>query len=107
MGLFLLGDTLSWSYRGWTARHLGYDIFRVVQSDSMSPYYVPAVLLALMFVPNIWYRVWVHREKKAWRRGKRPCLYCLHDLRGNSGNKCPECGTPFTHVEIEGYFQDL
>lgn len=102
--LFYLGASLC---PDWTKHVLGVDIFTLTDPDSMLRYWVPVVTVVLVLAAELLFRLWVRREKKAFKQGKLPCLECLYDVSGATSNRCWECGTPFTKAEIEDYFQHL
>ncbi len=93
--------------RNWTRHALGFDIMTLVDSYPTGVQMGMILAVFLPTIPGTFVSWWVRREKQAFRQGKLPCLNCLYDLRGTTGNTCGECGAPFTIAGIEDYFQHL
>ena len=92
------------SYFGWPLPFLR--IACPIHSDGIwhtawRVFFADALILALPVLPFativLTYR---KRRMERWRRGV--CLRCEYDLRGLAEPRCPECGTPFKHVLVDG-----
>ena len=56
-------------------------------------------LMLVLAIPPVWSFITLRRSRKLTSLDHRVCASCGYDLRGSSGNTCPECGERFSSDE--------
>jgi hypothetical protein len=62
--------------------------------------------LTLLFVLNLpfWFLLFLRARNRTLARKRGLCARCGYDLRAHqTGDKCPECGTPVTHSNTDSF----